>query len=187
MKKLVAILLAALFLGCSFAMAEDIEPAATECVAVESQPTAAPVKPEPIETAAPVVTAEPIATAEPVVTIEPCEEDTAEEIIEETEAMDTIEEVEEVQEIEEVEEVEEIEIARSIEIVVLTDGTPALGETVTLQAKLNGYEGLALTMIWQMNDGNGWSDIDGANATEYSFTLNESNNGASFRLVVNVA
>ena len=43
------------------------------------------------------------------------------------------------------------------------------GETVSLTSKLEGFEGLELMYIWKVDKGNGFEEVEGANADTYSF------------------
>jgi len=71
-----------------------------------------------------------------------------------------------------------VEVTSSLEDVVLP------GETITLTAKLTGFEGLTYTVQWQYNDGTGWKDVAGANTLTYVYVADESNISNIWRLVV---
>lgn len=60
----------------------------------------------------------------------------------------------------------------------------AYGDILTLTGVLTGYEGVAYTLQWQRDAGDGWADLDGATGLSYSFALNEENVNWGYRLVV---
>ena len=43
------------------------------------------------------------------------------------------------------------------------------GENVTLTSKLEGFEGLELMYIWKVDKGEGFEEVEGANASTYTF------------------
>lgn len=168
MKKMLALLmmLAMMF---TFALAEDEAPAV-----VEETPTPAPVVVE--ETPAPVVVEE---TPAPVV-----EEATPAPVVEEAveeEADEVVEEVEE--EIEEVEEVKEVvEFEGEVKIVLVNEEIE-IGDVITLKAVIDGNDA-PYTIQWQINEGNGWTDIANATDDTYEFVLTEALTDAAWRVVI---
>ncbi len=77
---------------------------------------------------------------------------------------------------------------RSVSVYAAYDGdTLSFGDTVTLIAVLHGYENTTVAIQWQSSaDNAGWSDIAGANASTYTFTITESNYRSFWRVAVTV-
>jgi len=79
---------------------------------------------------------------------------------------------------------------RSADIHVTIPKNPQYGDTVTLQATLNGYEGVAVSLQWQYSrDQEHWTDAhgNGANGTDYSFQINDDTVCTYWRLAVTTA
>lgn len=83
---------------------------------------------------------------------------------------------------------DELNAERSISVYAVYDGeTLAFGDTVTLIAVLNGYENTTTTIQWQSSTDNAsWSDINGADATTYTFTVTENNYRNFWRVAVTI-
>ena len=63
-----------------------------------------------------------------------------------------------------------------------------VGDQVQLTAELVGYEGLAYSLRWQYSqDGQGWSDLQNAVDSTYTFAVNESNYEMYWRIAVDIA
>lgn len=76
---------------------------------------------------------------------------------------------------------------RSIHIYAMFDGDYLnIGDSVTLIAVLNGYEGLVYHYQWQVASAGGWSDISGAQDSAYAFKLTEENASSQWRIVVTI-
>lgn len=76
---------------------------------------------------------------------------------------------------------------RSIHIYAMFDGDYLnIGDSVTLIAVLNGYEGLVYHYQWQVASAGGWSDISGAQDSAYVFKLTEENASSQWRIVVTI-
>lgn len=60
------------------------------------------------------------------------------------------------------------------------------GDSIALQAVLEGYDNVPYSLQWQLNDGNGWQDIPGANSSLYSFTLDDESEHWNLRVAVAV-
>ncbi len=58
------------------------------------------------------------------------------------------------------------------------------GETVTITSKLEGMDGYILTFQWQVDMGNGFQDIPGANNATYSYSASIETLNYGYRLVV---
>lgn len=56
------------------------------------------------------------------------------------------------------------------------------GDTIVLTGTLTGYEDLTYTLSWQVNKGNGFEPIEGADGLTYSFILSEENLVWEYRL-----
>lgn len=79
---------------------------------------------------------------------------------------------------------------RSADIHVTIPQNPQYGDTVTLQATLSGYEGVAVSLQWQYSrDQEHWTDArgNGANGTDYSFQINDDTVCTYWRLAVTTA
>lgn len=129
----------------------------------------------------------PEAEVEEEVVEEPVEE---EPVIEETETEATPDEVVE----EPVEEAAEeptagpeIDVSKlSVEIFSTMGDIVLPGDTITLTSKLTGFDGLTYTLQWQCDNGSGWADVPGATDGSYSFTADETNINAQWRLEVSL-
>lgn len=58
------------------------------------------------------------------------------------------------------------------------------GARITLTSKLTGFEGVAYTLAWEYDDGNGWKAMEGANGESYTFTANAQTVNYAWRLSV---
>ena len=114
------------------------------------------------------------------------ETETEETIEEETEEIAEEEVTEEITEEEETieEEITEEETERSVSVKVRCSEELHLGDKVTLESELNGYEGCEVEYQWQVNKGEGFEDISGANGSSYSFSADEESLGYDYRVVV---
>ena len=75
---------------------------------------------------------------------------------------------------------------RSVDVYASVSDTLDFGDSITLYARLNGYENVEYDIQWQTNSGSGWEDIPGANGTSYTFTFSESNYANDWRVVTHV-
>ncbi|MBR1407803.1 MAG: SH3 domain-containing protein [Clostridia bacterium] len=74
---------------------------------------------------------------------------------------------------------------RSVSVEVHGKASPAIGDTVVLEAVLAGYGDLVTSLQWQMSpDGKTWQDIGGATAETLSVLLTEENSGCYWRVLV---
>ena len=55
------------------------------------------------------------------------------------------------------------------------------GKVITASAEVFGNEGYDTLYQWEMNDGDGWKDIEGKNTKEYEFTMSPLVNGTKIR------
>ena len=99
------------------------------------------------------------------------------------------EEAEETDEEEPEEEAEEVEDAEDkaldINIWYEFDGDFNYGTKVIWKSSVDGLkDGQAAKYQWQVDKGNGWEDIDGANADTYEMIVDTENAGYTWRLVV---
>ena len=172
-----SVLLAVSMLGSAFA--EEIAPAKVETPEqvemVEDAPqqtveyvTVVEATPEPTAeaTAEPTVDPTQEPTAEPDPTTEPTPEATeaATEAVEATQAPE-----------------------RSVSIQMDVPANLQMGDTVTLTATLNGFDGLSVALQWQYSvDGQQWFDAQGATDTVYAFQVSEETSGSMWRLAVTV-
>lgn len=63
--------------------------------------------------------------------------------------------------------------------------TVKCGDTVTLYAVLEGYDGIDYHIQWQVSDDNSnWHDISGANGEQYSIVVSEENCANYYRIEV---
>lgn len=60
-------------------------------------------------------------------------------------------------------------------------------DTAFFTSELEGFEDEEVVYQWQVDDGNGWKDIDGASGDTYKITLTDENAGYAYRLFVDVA
>lgn len=116
----------------------------------------------PEEAAAPEETAAPEASEEPV----PAEETLPEELPSEEPAIDLSN--------------------LTVTIQCLNGSHAQMGDTITLVAEVSGTNGAAYNMQWQYMSGGEWHDISGANASSYSYTLNEKNATYAWRMAITV-
>ena len=71
---------------------------------------------------------------------------------------------------------------RRIETTVDWGGQPiALGMEVTLTARLSGYEGLETEVFWQVDRGQGWERVEGAQGPVHRFILDRENSQWQWR------
>ena len=61
------------------------------------------------------------------------------------------------------------------------------GDTVTVQATVQGLDNVPYLLQWQYNDGAGWKDCQGATQASYSFTLSRENAAYQWRVMITVA
>ena len=190
MMKLLAALMAVMMmvLVVPAAFAEDAQPTEQP----EVQAPAEEAKPE--ETAQPEATAEP--TAEPTVeattepTVEPTVEATAEPTVEptvEATVEPTVEPTVEAQP--EATPAPEATVAPERSVKVLGgDESLQVGDTMTLTAKLSGFDGVEYSLTWQVKAAGGdWQDIAGEHDAALKVNLDDSSIGASWRVVVEIA
>ncbi len=111
--------------------------------------------------------------------VETSEIPVVEEIVE---VIETVEEAPAAEIVEVIETVEEP--VRTAKIRLVCDDEVDYGATIKLVAELDGFESTEYGLQWQVNNGNGWKDIDGANASSYSFELSESNMDDTYRVLV---
>ena len=72
---------------------------------------------------------------------------------------------------------------RSVRIFDEGNGEYVLGDTIVLLSKLVGFSD-SVVYQWQVDKGNGWRDINGANGASYHFVYSEDNCSYTWRLVV---
>ena len=76
---------------------------------------------------------------------------------------------------------------RSIDIYALFEGDYLnMGDKVTLITVLTGYENLVYTYQWQVQADDGWTDVEGATGSAYSFQLTEENYDAVWRVQIEI-
>ena len=74
---------------------------------------------------------------------------------------------------------------RSVNVAVHGKAQPSIGDTVLLEAVLEGYGDLITSLQWQISaDGENWQDIAGAAAETLSVRLTEENSGCYWRVLV---
>ena len=63
------------------------------------------------------------------------------------------------------------------------------GDIIELTSELIGFDGLEVTYQWQVdrNDGEGWTDVEGATRAKYMFIANRETILYSWRLIVKVS
>ncbi|MBQ8129507.1 MAG: SH3 domain-containing protein [Clostridia bacterium] len=72
-----------------------------------------------------------------------------------------------------------------VSVAVRGKAEPAIGDTVVLEAVLEGYGDLVTRLQWQASrDGETWQDIAGATADTLSVTLTQENSGSYWRVLV---
>ena len=81
---------------------------------------------------------------------------------------------------------DELNAERSIDVYATYGDSIDFGDTITLIAVFNGYEGTSFDIQWQTNSGSGWEDVPGANGQSFSFTMNESNYTNDWRVLANI-
>ncbi len=190
-KTLATLTAAVMMLSSAAALAEDVE--TSEIPVVEEIVEVIETVEEPAAEIEEVVeTVEEVPAAEIEEVVETVEEPAAEieeviETAEEAPAAETEEVIETVEEpAAETEEVVETveEPVRTAKIRLVCDDEVDYGATIKLVAELDGFESTEYGLQWQVNNGNGWKDIDGANASSYSFELSESNMDDTYRVLV---
>lgn len=86
------------------------------------------------------------------------------------------------------EKIEKVE--RSVKVVSSLKGVETVeeGTSVTLTAKLTGFDDVDYEIQWQRSeDGTDWEDVDGANDTEYTFDITEETEGYLWRVSVSTS
>ena len=139
---------------------------------------------ETVETTpAPEATVEATIEATVEATVEATAEIPAEEIIEETAEPEITEDDQLIAVIEDTQNVN-----RSVSIYASFSGnTLTYGDSVTLKAKLTGYDNVSYTLQWQVSkDNSNWQNVSGENGMEYSFTVTEDNASDYYRIAVSV-
>ena len=64
---------------------------------------------------------------------------------------------------------------------------PAMGDRITLSARLEGYDGIEYSLRWQVNSGGGgWQDVPDAAGHTFSFILDEKNIDWLWRVAVDI-
>lgn len=151
------------------AEAETEEPAVEETVAEE------PAAEDAVEDVTEEDEAEPAA-----------EDEAAEEETTEVEAID--EETAEEEPAEEEEVAEEVERSVTIYVVGGNDKPVYYGDTVTLKAKMVGYDDVKYTVQWQYStDDENWHDVSGATSESMTLVISEENAAYYWRMNVEIA
>ena len=70
-----------------------------------------------------------------------------------------------------------------VEIELVNKGAIYFGDEVTLRAVVKNATA-AYAIRWEVNDGNGWKEIQGENGDEYEFVVTEENAGYSYRVAL---
>lgn len=166
---------------------EKAEPSAEPSAAPEAEPSEEPsATPEADPTAEPSATPEaepseePSATPEADPTAEPSAAPEAEPTTEPTPEPTAVPEATEIP----------APFAGTVEMRVIgAENGFSIGDTVTMEAILTGFENVAYTLCWECSeDGEIWSSAPGANAgMSYAFTLSEDNAGMLWRVSATVA
>ena len=158
------------------------EPAKVEEAPKAEEPVQAEEAPVAAESADAELTSEKVTNESETVEIEAIDEvteevseETAEEITEEA-AEETTEEATEDETVE--------EIQRSVSVIVRAAGELHLGDKVTLVSVLHGFDGCQVSYQWQVDKGNGFEDIKGANGSTYSFAADEKTLSYDYRVMV---
>lgn len=75
---------------------------------------------------------------------------------------------------------------RHAEIIAEAVGAVRAGDTVTLRAILDGYDGLAVTLTWQAQIDGIWQDVPGATGPTHTFTVDGENAHWAWRVAIAV-
>lgn len=75
---------------------------------------------------------------------------------------------------------------RSIVVSDNIGNTASFGDRIVLKARLIGYDDVAYALQWQVNRGNGWTDLPSEQGGSYAFILDEENFSYQFRLAVSL-
>ena len=59
-----------------------------------------------------------------------------------------------------------------------------LGDQLVMTAKLIGFENIAVRIQWQVDEGEGYHDLDGAEGETFTVTVDETNSSFAYRFVV---
>ena len=51
---------------------------------------------------------------------------------------------------------------------------------------LTGFDDVQVLLQWQVNDGSGWKDIEGADGTQYAYSASEQTVNSDWRLKVSI-
>ena len=190
MKKLLAALMMAvmvLVLAAPAVLAEDAQTETTEQSAPEVQ---APAKEPARETEAPAKEAQPEATAEPEATVEAQPEATAEPeatVEAQPETTPAPEATVEAQPEATAEANATQNTERSIKV-VSNSSNLQVGETLTLTAKLSGFDGIEYQLNWQVKtEGGDWQNVSGEHGETLKVKLDDQSIGSSWRVVVETA
>lgn len=76
-------------------------------------------------------------------------------------------------------------VNRKVEI--WTDRKPFVkdGDAINLFSKLTGFDGVEVKYQWQVNKGNGFEDIPGANSDTYTYSASKESLSWTWRLMIN--
>ena len=164
---------------------------AEEAPAAEPTPEVqAPAEPKHEEPKAEEPKAE--APAEPEATVEPAAEPTVEATAEATPAAEpTVEATADATPAAEPEATPAAEVTatpeRSVRI-ISDDASLTVGETLTLTAKLSGFDGVEFKLTWQIKtQGDDWKDISGEHGETLKVKQDDESIGASWRVIVETA
>jgi hypothetical protein len=84
-------------------------------------------------------------------------------------------------------EIAAVPVARSVQIFTTLGNAVNQGEAVTMTGVLTGFDGVQVLLQWQVNDGSGWKDIQGATGTTYTYSADEQTVNSDWRLKVDIS
>lgn len=78
----------------------------------------------------------------------------------------------------------EVQIDYRVYITFTSNSSLTIGDTMRLHCNLEGFSRNTVHIQWEINNGNGWKDIDGATDEDYSCEITEDNSSAEWRVTV---
>jgi uncharacterized protein YgiM (DUF1202 family) len=79
-----------------------------------------------------------------------------------------------------------VEIKREVRITTTLGSVVNVGDPVTMNSELVGFDGLNVHLQWQQNTGFGWRDVSGANGPSFSYVASEETVNSQWRVSVTI-
>jgi hypothetical protein len=78
-------------------------------------------------------------------------------------------------------------VTRNVQIITSLGSVVNQGDAITMTGVLTGFDSVQVLLQWQVNDGTGWKNIEGATGTQYVFTADGQTLNSDWRLIVTIA